>query len=411
MIKKFLVGIFVMVCGLSFCLSGFAGDFTMTGNVDTYGFNQSAFNLRRTAPSGDRGLFTITKLNFDKEFDENAIGSFSFINERIWGGNSATSGNVDVYLNTAYIQVKKDFLSLRVGRQPIVIGSGLLVSKNLSDESPLAGTSVFNYSEMNTFDALMTKLDFSPVVINVGYSKVNEGLTGNSADDVNLVIVDANYMMEDVPVAEVYYVLNQQRKSDTGNAGMRFMSKFFNKAALITEVCYQYYNGVVMPQNKDYMSSRALQLVGVFYLSDFGKKPSVSVDYSHLSENWNPMYENWVAADIVDTLLPNTDADILGAALELQPLEALSFKVRYAYLKLVDSVPVFAVVDTAGNLPWGLYNTTASKGLGQEIDINTKYAFTENTDIGLDLAYYKPGNYFNDREEATQAMLSVGFSF
>jgi hypothetical protein len=258
---------------------------------------------------------------------------------------------------------------------------------------------------MKTFDAAMGKFDFSPVVVNIGFSKVNEGSTGLATDDVNLFIVDADYMMNDIPVAQAYYVAKQTRKDDVGNVGVRFMSKFFEKAALISELCYQDHNGVgLRPDNKD-MSSRVGQLVGVYYLGEFGKSPSISADFSYLSENWDPMYEDWSPADIMNRLFPNTNAKVYGLNTEFQPYQGFSVKLRYAYLKLNENVPLF------GSTVWGLYNTTEGNVLGQEMDVKLNYAFAENTDIGLDLGYFKPGNFFVDKPKAVQTIVSFKFKF
>ena len=52
-------------------------------------------------------------------------------------------------------------------------------------------------------------------------------------------------------------------------------------------------------------------------------------------------------------------------------------------------------------------------GLGNEIDADINYAYTEDVNIGLSLGWFMPGNAFDpqNNENAKQAIAKVGVLF
>jgi len=413
MSKKIIL--FSLILGLSFLGSAFSAveNIKVSGDLTTYAGSRYGFDLGVGGDEADATfLASIARLRFDADLTEDVSATLRLITDKVWGQTiNAASSDVDIDL--AYVTLKNLFdypLTLKVGKQEIRIGSGVIVgdpntNRLALSDSNLPPQTLGDLDLRKTFDAIVAVADYSPLTITFGYVKASEGDITES-DDVNVYALDLGYNFENNTQAELYYVLKDAKKSDVGNIGVRVVGSPQENLTVSGEVIYQYDKPDARSDRK-HRSDLAALVAASYTFADQTWKPTVGVDYAYFSENWDPMYEDITPANIVNNLLPNTDVQLIGLTVTAQPREDISVKLRYANLRLVEEVNALSNV-------WAAYSVNSDKkDLGDEIDFSLVYNYTEDVQLGLNLDYFNPGDVFSgdNNDDAFQALGSLKVTF
>jgi len=412
MSKKIIL--FSLILGLSFLGSAFSAveNIKVSGDLTTYAGSRYGFDLGVGGDEADATfLASIARLRFDADLTEDVSATLRLITDKVWGQTiNAASSDVDIDL--AYVTLKNLFdypLTLKVGKQEIRIGSGVIVGDPNTNRLALSDSNLpqtlGDLDLRKTFDAIVAVADYSPLTITFGYVKASEGDITES-DDVNVYALDLGYNFENNTQAELYYVLKDAKKSDVGNIGVRVVGSPQENLTVSGEVIYQYDKPDARSDRK-HRSDLAALVAASYTFADQTWKPTVGVDYAYFSENWDPMYEDITPANIVNNLLPNTDVQLIGLTVTAQPREDISVKLRYANLRLVEEVNALSNV-------WAAYSVNSDKkDLGDEIDFSLVYNYTEDVQLGLNLDYFNPGDVFSgdNNDDAFQALGSLKVTF
>ncbi|MCK4809450.1 MAG: alginate export family protein [Candidatus Omnitrophica bacterium] len=422
MSKKLIafVAILAICSGYSFAA---VENLKVGGSIDTYAVNRSDYDLGVHAATGlDDGitaLASITKLKFFADLTEEVNANIVVKYEHLFGASAVDR----FYVPVAFVTLKDILdspLTLKIGKQKIVLGSGLLISKSTTNQTT-SGLSPYNAALLgdlnpgSTFAGITGVIDLSPATITLGYVKITEGATAVH-NDTNLYLVNLNYDLEDIvesTSADLYYVgKNTQGKAaaqdDVKNVGVRVVSSALENLTLSGEFCYQFAKEDGMRADNKIRSDTAIELAATYALQDMEWNPTIGIDYTLISENWDPMYEGQTPANIANALFPNTNVAAAGLTLTAQPREDISLKLRYVNLKLVEEI-----IGLGNDYCAAYAINTDKKALGDEIDLAIAYDYTEDVQLGLNLDYFNPGSVFADTndEAATQLLGTMKVSF
>ena len=191
----------------------------VSGDLDIKGITHHNYDLKlkQKNESGHTGVGTITNddtedfalstlhIKIDADLTDNVSTSVRLLNQRKW--DIFTAGDEQIAVDNAYVTLREFLyspLTLIVGRQNLVYGSGFIVGNGLlaDPEGVFASTSTGagaqltgeEYSAFNSFDAVRAILDFSTLTVEGVMAIVNE--TGVANDDENLYGVLANYKLD-----------------------------------------------------------------------------------------------------------------------------------------------------------------------------------------------------------------------
>ena len=198
-------------------------------------------------------LLSTVRLRVDADLTENVSAVVRLINERVWSSDlseandsTATAGNASfaqdalVEVDLAYMTLKEflyEPLTLVIGRQPIRYGTGFIVGDPDTNQFSeynhytAGGTQVDtivpeDLSSLKAFDAVRAILNYDPMIIDLLYAKINEGVVLGSAstpehDDVDLLGVNVAYDWGgDKNLASETYVFIKEVSSDGGTGGV-----------------------------------------------------------------------------------------------------------------------------------------------------------------------------------------------
>ena len=396
------------------------------GSITAYGVTRSGYDLNHNnngAKDEISLLASFTDVKFDVDLTEDVLVNAVVRNERVFGEIDNT------YFSTGYVTLKNLLgypLTLKIGLQPIVLGSGLLVADPDTNQKAAAGSAfgdnkIGDLSPRKSFEGITAVFDLSPASLTLGYVKGGEG-DFDEDDDINVYAANLAYDYGNNVIGELYYVFKDTQtdfkdpktglptKDDVVNIGVRVVASPVDAVTLNGEYCYQYAKDPSVRPDGNYRSDRALLLGAKYSFLDVTGAPNIGIDYARISENWDPMFEGLTPANIVNALLPNSNVQLIGLTFSSMPVEDLSVKLRYVNLRLTKKIS-----NLLKNVcPYGPYTMNSSKkGLGNEVDLAFVYDYTEDVQIGLNVDYFKPGKAFKDDNDSSafQALGSLKVSF
>lgn len=127
---------------------------------------------------------------------------------------------------------------------------------------------------------------------------------------------------------------------------------------------------------------------------------------------WDPMFENQKYGDIVNALMPQTNAQILGIIGTAKPMDDVTLKAEYYRYWLID--PYDFVPDYYTGQDW-VNMDDHSRDAGQECDISVIYNYTEDVQLSLLAGWFWPGGAFDtldgDNNVASEVIGSMKVSF
>lgn len=410
------------VVGLAFTAYAEVQNVKISGDIKVKGVARDNFDLTKGSSSGvvntngndtdfndkDNDFLTITRVRLDADLTDNVMASVRLLNERDWNGDSRTAGQRnrnsgvnaasnaaenEIDLDLAYVTLKEFLyspLSLTVGRQELHFGNELVVgdpdTNIFSANTQLAEGDL---SARKAFDALRATLDYNPLVVDVLYAKIEEGVA-NLNDDVSLGGINASYALNNntnlegflfskvkgTNAAAVFNVDAQNAtsfsgagsnltrqlkdKSDIVNTfGVRVTDKTFDNLTLDGTLAYQFgrYNPKFDPNARVDLvdmsrvartakrSAWALQAKAGYDLKDVALvskySPNVSLFYSYFSganrdadttkayTGWDPMFENQTEGHIINGIFANTNMHRTGLSAKAKLTDDISANLDY----------------------------------------------------------------------------------
>lgn len=431
----------------------------VSGDIDVKAISHDNFDLKRKqlnlAPvspgsvdgvtnDDDASVFLqTTRVRVDADLTDNVSTTVRLINQRFWDTDTDPTNNID--LDWGYVTLKElvySPLTVTVGRQPLsfgtqfIVGAGFLADPNVMFASANIGQGVHGsnfqeFSEYNAYDAIRATLDFTPLVVDAIYAKINE--TGVTSDDQTLYGVNLNW--KGVPVdringeAELYWFLKDDEgfastnihdntrawdRNTVHTVGGRVAGEPVSNLHLNGEFAYQMgeledASTVAAGYLERDRQAWALNVSGNYAWATVPWTPATGVGYVHYSGEkaggssqtddfgaWDPMYRGsfttyiqdflagtdagslYTTVDPNDTAAP-TNRQILYADVAAKPLEDLSVFLRYSHIWF-DETPVAGRSDEAGD----------------EVDVKVAYDYTEDVQFAAVGAWFFPGGYYDD---------------
>lgn len=381
------------------------------------------------------------------------------------GGYTANPDEFNVMVDLAYVTLK-DFiyspLTLTIGRQDLWFGRGFVIGAN--QQNPGAGIGQLNgsaglyetgnlaapeYTAVNSFDAVKAVLDFDPWTITGIYSKIAEDAI-QANDDIDLWGVNVGYKFDAYKAeAEAYWFYKNDRsvehwgaiKLNTNDIHTIGLRGSFDPIDVVTLAAEGAYQGGEYVGNRLQVNSRG-RSAGAFdasiewrYLAEkFSWKPKLGFEYIWYSGNapddndanaagaytgWDLMYRGKFDSAIrefvgkfyqtarypartdhyyscADASFTNQNQFIfLGS---IQPMDSLLIKANY---NLFWNQQKYTLDDKSGGF------------VGQEIDINATWDYTEDVSFGILAGWFMPGEVYYDNMDhyATDIVGTVKVSF
>ena len=444
----------------------------VSGVLDAYWFQRSNFDLRdnndiAVTPVGTAGasynnpaasathrsdtdnyVMSITQVEVAADLTDNVSTVINILNMRDWNADTFTDATTstavganefDLSLDLAYVQMKEIFyspLTLTIGRQDLLFGRGFIVGWNPVD--PQGATQADEFTQLQAFDAVRATLDFNPWTIDLVYALIDEN-SNNPEDDRDLYIANVNYKFAEYnAVAEAYYVGEIDKGTLAGTAGTHDNNTHtvggrvqFDPISQITlggELAYQFgnYRSALANPRRD-RDAWAADVFGT-YRWDYTWKPEVTVEYVMMSGesdlsattndfgSWNapfrgPTYgwiheykeTNWGTAQTNDQATGQNN-QFISVAASIKPLEDLLISAVYYHFWAPDDMHTTITDPTSAVL---------DDHLGDEIDTQITYAYTEDVSFGFMADWYIPGGLYasNNDKTASQYVSSVHVTF
>lgn len=428
----------------------------------------SGVNLNRYNQSF---ALTQTQLRVDADLSDNVQTVVQLLNERAWGTDlSTSSANNNIDLNLAYVQLREFLyspLTVVVGRQILHYGNGFIIGDGGPNNS--ASGNIASYAADMTLatahDAVKAILDYKPLTVDLFVSKEdsnNIAGTGAKKDDVDLFGANANYQLGDDmnSVVEAYFFGKIDHSTQTAGAkanttyvpGLRASTNPVSGLNVQAEVAWQ--KGVrtlntvpgVVNEDRDAFGAQGIINYQVKQESVEKYKPVLQGVYTFVSgdadpraadvtaagakrgtyNGWDPMFEAQAGGKIYNALFSLTNAHIAEVSAAITPIEDVTTKLSWTQLwvdesldRQLSSTPTGSgtgsfLVQPDGSTPTSA--VTSNKHLGQEIDADLTYNYTEDVLFGLNLGVFFPGDAFAEtssisRKTASQAIAHVGVTF
>ncbi len=421
-------------------------------------------------------LITQAILRIDADLTDNVSAVIELINEREWGDESNTAEaesdddetNSTVDVNLAYITLREMLyspLTVVVGRQPLRYGNGLIIGDPDTNNASTGRLRVVadDLSKRKSFDAVKAIFDYDPLTIDIFAAKVDanqvtgaSGETTTSEDDIDLYGIVGNWKLQDERNTEVEAYFFAEINADaeenkTGSKastiyvpGLRVASNPIENLYTSAEIAWQSgnYNGVAASSGDNQpRSAMAIQTIGTYaipieaieqyspiisgsYTWVTGDSNPTDTQYANqASENkwtaWDPMYEDQAGGKIYNSIMDLTNCHIYITSIQATPLEDITAKLSWTGLYLDKEFDESAGTNTwSRTLPDSTtafnYNVAVNENhLGNELDLDLMYDYTEDVQIGFSAGWFFPGDVFTDEnhDTAKQFLTNVNVRF
>lgn len=436
------VGAIALVAGPAFAA---VQNVKVSGDVEIMPLLRNSFNLQKAQEDNEEsGILSFLRLRVDADLTDNVSVTTRLLNERVWGleDNAATpaatnEANTDIGLDLAYVTLKEFLyspLTLTIGRQELHMGSEMIVgdpdtNNAVSTASGLSGVAP-DLSKRKSFDAFRATLDYSPLVVDMIYAKIKETSSKSVADilkqkdDTDLWGIDASYDLGDKysSVLEGYFYqkLIQRgafasatvpKKSDTVDViGGRVTMKPAENLSASLEGAYQFGKRNPNTAVSETQKRRAYALEGGMTLGmpKVRYTPTITLLAAYFSgepnndgtdtyKQWDPMYENQAYGDIANTLLNQSNIKLVGLIGTARLTDDIMAKLAYnAYwwakqYNTNGGSTINTITTARGD---SVYIKNKGSFVGQELDANITYDYTEDVQFGLTAGAFFPSSIF-----------------
>lgn len=312
------------------------------------------------------------------------------------------------------------------------------------------------YTAMTAFDSVKAVLDYDPWTVTGVYSKIMED-TVNEADDIDLWGVNVGYKFDCYKAeAEMYWFgkidravsqWNSKASNDVHTIGIRGSMDPIDCVTIAAEGAFQggQYVGERNSQGNMRRAAWAVDVSGEYRLPEqFCWKPKMGVEYIYYSGHqqvsnpheqrglytgWDPMFRGKFDSAIREfvgtyyaTYAYPVRADYLYSAPDasftnqqqlifsgsIQPTDSLTIKANYNLFWLANRI------EHRGEAAAAAVDDTWNSGfIGQELDMQYIWDYTEDVSFGLLTGWFFPGNsvYKAADKAATDIVGTVKVSF
>ncbi len=429
----------------------------ISGSINSTYLFRNKFDFGATVGGNDetkqQALFiTQTTLRADADLTDNISATVALINERAWGkhyidGGSSSQLSTDVKLHLAYVTLREMLyspLTLIVGRQSFHYGNSLIFSTAGGSTDDSGINSFASDMAAATMDAIRAILDYDPLTVEVMFAVDNQNTTDADTQSDNVYVWGLNTtyeigdQMDSVVEAYLFAKKDKETQYTSGKktdyikvVGIRGSTNPIEGLNLQLEYAHQGGTKAIANNNKK-RDANALQIMANYQLpvlQDY--KPIVSYTFTRLSGDnnytngswgneehyggWDPFYEDQGSGTIWNTLFNATDCVMHSISFSANPIEDVTASLTYTNLWL--DKPILNANDLDLNQPDGSsvnnVGIANKRGLGQEVDFQLSYDYTEDVQFGLNLGWFWPGNAVNKayRDVAKQALLNVLVNF
>ncbi len=366
--------------------------------------------------------------------------------------NPITENAFSVQLDLAYIELKEFLyspLTLRIGRQDLWFGRGFIIGANMQD--PGWNLYAMEYTAIRSFDAVRATLDYDPWTIDAVFAKISENAM-EADDDINLWGVNVGYVFDSYNgEVEAYWWFKQSRNPGPatllGILGTD-MTSFTNSNVLDNSVHVlggrgsfdpiedvtvalegAYQTGAYMIPNQTNKRTRnawALDAMIEFrtFQDSMAWRPVLGFEYIFYSgekdlgnqtvastgdyEGWDPMFRGkfdtairefqnvyYTTAQASTPSFTNQHQVLVRGTVE--PTDSLTFDAVYAHFWLAED----------------FITTNTKRNIGDEVDLQLTWDYTEDVSFGLLAAWFIPGTFFQNQQDdvATDIVATAKLSF
>jgi hypothetical protein len=442
------------------------------GSINSTYLSRKNFDLGINAIGDEtQNVFlTQTMLHVDADLTDQVSTAVCLINERAWSQKDSVADDSDIDLHLAYVTLREMLyspLTVVAGRQAFHYGNSFIIDAGGTNNSAPTDSGIRTIAGdltlQTAMDAVRFIFDYSPLTLEFLYSKVNANTVtavADDRDDVDLYGANATYKLGDEMDTQVEtYFFAKVDKSTAGNAanggptgessksdtvyvpGLRVSTTPLEGLNLSTELAWQRGNRVAssattiddnqarealgaqfianyqLPVAKEY--SPAAQYVYTYVSGDSNPddRRAATEASSNKYSGWDPMFENQGGGRIWNAIFNLSNAHINVASLQANPIQDVMTKVSWTGLwldkKLKSNSTSHALVQPDGTAT-GAYSFNSGKTeIGQEVDVDATYAYTEDVSFGASLGWFLPGDFFAAANEsvASQALLSGNVNF
>jgi len=461
--------------GLSVAAYAEVQNVKVSGDLTMKGIARGNMTLKdNEAPTDSFGesisaILSQIRLRVDADLTDNVSTTVRLLNERIWGeettANAATdSGRTGIDLDLAYVTLKEFLyspLTLVIGRQELRYGNALIIGD--PDTNGIAaghgitaagGTilprSLDDLSCRKAFDAIKAVLNFDPLIVDLFYSKVDENNV-KTAEDVDLYGLNASYALNKTTSLEGYFF---QRTRDAWNIagtgqiiskpektrvlGAKGVYAGITNLILSLEGAYQFGNHITStilypddlltaPASRK-VRAFAIQTGAMYMMPKVKYTPTIGGNYTLLSgdkyrsindtsHGWNPMFEDQSGGTLFNKILGFSNCQLFNLNGSLKPMEDVKLALDYYYLRLINpytSLATTTPVTLSGVFGDPTYSMKGGKkSLGNEVDLNLTYDYTEDVQFGLSSGAFIPAGAFDkaNKKTASQVIGSMKVTF
>jgi hypothetical protein len=436
-------------------VSGDVNSYGIWDQYDTFFYNATGVN---TSPDSTLWATTVG-LNFDADLTDMVSARLRLVNSRLWDYDDADTTAMDIGIAEAYVTLQEmlyEPLTVTVGRQPLYYGRGFVIGSNVIDPEG----SVYSYgqlSQYDAFDAVKAVLDYEDydVKIDLVYSKIDEGTDNgvrnkyNSRDDMDMWLINVNKPIDAYESEmEVYYAgLNEQ---DTGTVttinlgprgavdgrvvedvpartihtiGARGSMVPVENLDLFGELAYQFgdwgtadydaANNIIGVKTVD-ISAFGAEIGGNYMFADVTGIPELGVTYSfregednnsypHEQGDYDSFYTPFMRKS--DTMIYGWNGRYFGNFWNSVDANDTSWDQNMHQVLVSGNIDPLAYWDVddvhlGAKYAWFHFEEPPVSGrkrhAGDELDLCLTYDYTEDVQLGLDAAWFWPGDYYKE---------------
>jgi hypothetical protein len=288
------------------------------------------------------------------------------------------------------------------------------------------------------FDAIKAVLAYDPLTVDLFAAKITETNAGLNDDDnkldVNLYGVNANYKVGDTmnTVVEAYTFAKMAKDGDNGNKsnklyvpGLRVSTNPIEGLNVQLEGAYEFgklVDGDYVGYDVSAFAVQGMVNYALPVMKDM--KPVLSGSYTYLSGDkrgpssnkkaFVDLYSDQNGGRIFKTLFANSNLSVFNAAIEVTPVQDLTTKLSwYGLYENHKDANAFSILQPDGSTAY--HYAKRSNRLGNEIDLDLSYAYTEDVKFGVSAGMFFAGTKFGstqgDSQVAKQLLTSVAVAF
>jgi hypothetical protein len=427
----------------------------------------------------------------DADLTDNVSTTVRLLNERPWNGESAgnsrpnanigldvgrTSGltvgtgywsssgtsESEISLDLAYVTMKEFLyspLTLTIGRQLLRFGNGFVIGDpdtNIYAEQ--TSLSEGDLSARKSFDAVRLTVDYSPLVVDGLYAKLQEDRS-NLNDDITLMGLNAAYDLGRNTILEGYFFSkvkgsqasavynldaqaataydnpavgsdNYRGKADKVNTiGLRAINKSVKNLTVDAQYAWQFgtYNPKFDPnarwlaanqQSRAETANRrawGVQVEATYDLKDIAQvakySPAITGNYTYLSgadrdklgntsyRGWDPMFEDQTYGHLMNAIIAQTNMHRIALSGNAKLTDDIGLKLDWTMAWFAKRYPEgrLAVLSgiADGTTTARVFRMGKERYIGQEIDATLTYDYTEDVQFSLLGGIFFPSRAIN----------------